>query len=115
MGEPLSRSFVITAEGLMASQLPSLGDMHTKDSFFNAYANTAQESAKAEGVRPDRSQNGAASRQTSEADAASISGMAAALSPSESTPKRPLAERGQYNPSANDVAAKLIDEHSLDQ
>jgi anti-sigma28 factor (negative regulator of flagellin synthesis) len=77
----------------------------------------SQESAKTEGVQPDRSQNGAASRQTSDADAASISGMATALSPSESRLEalRLQVERGQYNPSSNDVAAKLIDEHTLDQ
>jgi anti-sigma28 factor (negative regulator of flagellin synthesis) len=76
-----------------------------------------QESAKTEGVRPDRSQNGAASRQTSDGDAASISGMAAALSPNESRLEalRLQVERGQYDPSSNAVAAKLIDEHTLDQ
>jgi len=77
----------------------------------------SQESAKTEGVRPDRTTNGTSSPQTSDSDAASISGMAAALSPSESRLEalRLRVERGQYNPSANDVAAKLIDEHTIDQ
>ncbi len=77
----------------------------------------SQESAKTEGVRPDHTQNSAASPQTSTSDAASISGMASALSPSDSRLEalRLQVERGQYNPSANDVAAKLIDEHTLDQ
>ncbi len=77
----------------------------------------SQETGKTESVRPDRTANGTASPQTSEADAASISDLATALSPSESRLEalRLQVERGEYKPSANDVAAKLIDEHTLDQ
>ena len=77
----------------------------------------SQETGKAESIRPDRSSNGTASSKESDADAASISDLATALSPSESRLEalRLQVERGEYNPSASAVAAKLIDEHTLDQ
>lgn len=38
VGEPFTRSFKITADGLKASQLPSLNDMQVSDAHFKIYA-----------------------------------------------------------------------------
>jgi hypothetical protein len=46
VGEPFSRSFQIKAEGLKASQLPHLEDLHNQSSTFKAYADKPEEQEK---------------------------------------------------------------------
>lgn len=43
VGEPLSRSFIIQAEGLKASQLPHLEDLQKLNSLFKVYADKPEE------------------------------------------------------------------------
>lgn len=46
VGEPFSRSFVIKAEGLKASQLPHLEDLQNQNSAFKVYADKPEEQEK---------------------------------------------------------------------
>jgi anti-sigma28 factor (negative regulator of flagellin synthesis) len=84
------------------------------------------EAAKTDIVGPDRSKAGESSAPDSNSDAASISALAArALHPASDAESikandarvemlRLQVERGEYNVSARDVAASIIDQHIRD-
>ena len=74
----------------------------------------AQETAKSDAVRLDRARGTDVSLEHSDPDAAQISELANALSPSDARLEALSlqVERGEYHPSAKDVAARIIDQHT---
>jgi anti-sigma28 factor (negative regulator of flagellin synthesis) len=74
----------------------------------------SSEASKAAAVKPDRAEGASVSRREHASDAADISGLAAALSPNEARLEalQIQVERGEYRPSAKDVAARIIDQHT---
>lgn len=77
-------------------------------------ATASSEASKSAAIRPDRADGASVSRREHAPDAADISGLAAALSPNETRLEalRLQVERGEYHPSAKDVAARIIDQHT---
>jgi anti-sigma28 factor (negative regulator of flagellin synthesis) len=72
-----------------------------------------QETGKTDAVRPEGGKSNALSTHKADGDAADISGLAAALAPSDGRLEalRLRVERGDYHVSANDIARGIIDEH----
>lgn len=77
----------------------------------------AQETEKAGAVRSDGAKNGAISPHHADSDAASISELATALSPNEARLEtlRLQVERGEYRPAAQEVAASIIEQHTIEK
>jgi anti-sigma28 factor (negative regulator of flagellin synthesis) len=80
-------------------------------------ASQSQEAAKTGAAQPDAAKDNAPALSNADSDAVAISGLAAALGPSDARIEalRLQVERGEYRVSSQDVASSIIDDHIIDE